>query len=51
MLGGGQEPESYSNAFAAALGGNVFLLALGAGLSLWLPEPRQGAGRGAASTD
>ncbi|MGV1760278.1 MFS transporter [Rhizobium sp. A22-96] len=40
VLGAGQEFSSYSHAFAVALGCNVALLVIGAGLSLWLPNPR-----------
>lgn len=40
VLGTGRELSAYSHAFAVALGCNVILLMLGAGLSLWLPNPR-----------
>jgi EmrB/QacA subfamily drug resistance transporter len=41
VLGPGQELASYSRAFAAALGCNVALLAIGGVLSLWLPGDAQ----------
>ena len=40
VLGAGRALSDYSHAFAIALGCNVILLMLGAGLSFWLPNPR-----------
>ena len=40
VLGAGRALSDYSHAFAIALSCNVILLMLGAGLSLWLPNPR-----------
>jgi EmrB/QacA subfamily drug resistance transporter len=43
-LGARQDPDAYAHAFTLALGCNVALLALGGGLSLWLPGERHAAG-------
>jgi hypothetical protein len=41
ILGAGQDLAAYSHAFGLGLGCNVALLALGGGLSLWLPSEKR----------
>jgi hypothetical protein len=41
ILGAGQDLAAYSHAFGLGLGCSVALLALGGGLSLWLPSEKR----------